>query len=317
MTLDSKSTIRVRTTYRMRSAILTTVVVVFGAGTIFGQLPTLQPAFQTASVKPTGVPQPHGKCGDSPDARLMCGGPGTATPTTVTFRAARPIDLLETAYGLEDGVNQIVGLNRFGFAWNDFYHVVATVPRGTTKDQVGPMLQNLLAERFHLVAHRETRKLKVYELVVGESPLKMKRGGTTAAPANARRGYITLDKDGFPQLGPGCSGMAGGGIGNSGGTRIGARNVDLAGFIGELEDWLARPVLNRTGLTGKYDFTFEYSREGLAGPEGGGGLTRPTDDGVLRLVRDVREQLGLILRENSAPVDVVVIDHIDEMPTED
>jgi uncharacterized protein (TIGR03435 family) len=76
-------------------------------------------------------------------------------------------------------------------------------------------------------------------------------------------------------------------------------------------------VLNKTGLTGKYDFTFEYSREGLAGPEGGGGLTRPTDDGVLRLVRDVREQLGLILRENSAPVDVVVIDHIDEMPTED
>jgi uncharacterized protein (TIGR03435 family) len=315
MRLQSK--IEVRTTYRMRSATLATVVFVFGAGMTFGQHPAGQPAFQTASVKPTGFPQPRGKCGDSLDARLMRGGSGTATPTTVIFRAARPIDLLATAYGLEDSVNQIVGLNRFGFAWNDLYRVVATVSRGTTKDQVGPMLQNLLAERFHLVAHRETRNLKVYELVVGESPLKMKKGGTTAAPANARRGYITLAKDGFPQLGPGCSGMAGGGIENSGRSRIGARNVDLADFIGGLEDWLARPVLNKTGLTGKYDFTFEYSREGLAGPVGGGGLTRPTDSGALRLAGDVQEQLGLILKENTVPVDVVVIDHIDEMPTED
>jgi uncharacterized protein (TIGR03435 family) len=313
----------------MRGVVLGVFVLVFGGSATSGQLPTAQPKFQTASVR--SVPWfPHvGGCGDS--GPPMRGGPGTQTPRTLTFPAARPIDLLAAAYGIEDAVNQISGLGRYSFAWNDLYRVVATVPRGTTNEQIGPMLQNLLAERFHLVAHRETRNLQIYELVVGESGLKMKKGGTTTAPAHARRGSITMDKEGFPQLGPGCSGMAGGGTIVGGRMRVGARNLDLGDFIGTLADLLARPVLNKTGLTGRYDFNFEYSGEGLAGPQGlaeveahrrlglaASGqqlVTSAAAESALRLAADIHEQLGLTLKEDMVPLDVVVIDYMDEMPT--
>jgi hypothetical protein len=81
---------------------------------------------------------------------METGGPGTARPTTLTIRSARPGDLLTYAYDVTP--ERIVGLTRDSFAWNGTirYNVVAKVPLGSTKSDVGPMLQQLLTERLHL-----------------------------------------------------------------------------------------------------------------------------------------------------------------------
>ncbi len=98
--------------------------------------------FQVASVQPTHVlPAP---C----DFETETGGPGTASPTTLTIRSARPGDLLTYVYDVTP--ERIVGLTRDSFAWNGTirYNVVAEVPPGSTKSDVGPMLQQPLTERL-------------------------------------------------------------------------------------------------------------------------------------------------------------------------
>jgi hypothetical protein len=107
----------------MRGVALVVFVLVFDGSAISGQLPTVQPKFQTASMRSVPwFPRVEG-CGDN--GPRMRGGPGTPTPMTLTFPAARPIDLVAIAYGIEDSVNQISGLGRYSFAWNDLYRVLA------------------------------------------------------------------------------------------------------------------------------------------------------------------------------------------------
>jgi uncharacterized protein (TIGR03435 family) len=101
----------------------------------------------------------------------------------------------------------------------------------------------------------------------------------------------------------------------------GARDVEITDLAGLLADLLGRPVLNKTGLTGRYDFDFEYATDGLAGPEGMGPNAGPTvlvtatDAGASHLIAAVKTQLGLVLKANRASLDVLVVDHIDETPT--
>jgi uncharacterized protein (TIGR03435 family) len=127
---------------------------------------------------------------------------------------------------------------------------------------------------------------------------------------------LTLDPDGFPQLPPGCSGLGSGGT--NGRMRIGARNVDLSDLTGTLSDLLGHPVLDKTGLTGKYDFDFEYSMDGLAGPMGVGAgpseISSATAEGASRLTAALHQQLGLDLRATQAPFEFVVVSRLDRKP---
>jgi uncharacterized protein (TIGR03435 family) len=78
-------------------------------------------------------------------------------------------------------------------------------------------------------------------------------------------------------------------------------------------------VRDQTGLTGRYDFGFKYSTDGLAGPEGmGAGPTRPavaTEAGAAGLTASLQTELGLVLKANKAPLEVLIVDHMDETPT--
>ena len=104
---------------------------------------------------------------------------------------------------------------------NERFDISAKVPEGTTKDQFNLMLQNLLAERFKLKIHRETKEGQIYELTINKGWVKMKESappepvkdaaadapppGPPAPSGIQRRGKLTLDKDGFPVMpkGPG------------------------------------------------------------------------------------------------------------------
>src|ERR1035437_5587594 len=129
----------------------------------------------------------------------MRGGPGTDDPGQFTAPRASLMSLLATAYGV--AFDQISGPD-----WTEIYSVAAKIPPNTTKEQFNLMLQNLLAERFHLTLHHGTKDFTVYELVVAERGPKIDPSppdvdGATAPPAGPFRDET--DKNGFPVVPPG------------------------------------------------------------------------------------------------------------------
>jgi uncharacterized protein (TIGR03435 family) len=162
-----------------------------------------------------------------------------------------------------------------------------------TERIVGPkmfplMLQSLLEERFKVALHRETRMEPIYELVVAKGGLKLK---DTAGPdANGRFGFFCRGQG----LGP-CT----------------SNNSGIGALVGMLSSMLGRPVRDKTGLTGKYDFTLTFTPEptqpvpGASPPE-----APPTvDSNAPSIFTALQEQLGLKLESARGPVEVLVIDN--------
>jgi uncharacterized protein (TIGR03435 family) len=158
------------------------------------------------------------------------------------------------------------------------------------------MIQALLAERFGLVFHRETRDMAVYMLVVGKSGSKLHE----AKPGDTYPNGIKLSN------GPGGAGvmmMRGG----PGGTFIvTAQGVPLSSFIPQLSGNSGRPVLDKTGLTGIYDFTLTYALDQNASASATSDPTGPS------IFTAIQEQLGLKLEPGKGPVEVIVIDHAEK-----
>jgi uncharacterized protein (TIGR03435 family) len=237
---------------------------------------------------------------------MMRGGPGTHDPRTLTFPAMRPIDLLALAYGVDP--TQILGLDRSGPDWDGtrLYKVTAALPSGTTKEEIAPIFQQMLATRFDLEAHRETLPLKVYEASVAGSAPKIQealwRGG--------RVNIVPRNDVGSPQPSSGC--LTTNAL--NGQMQVGARDMGVRYLTGLLSGLLGRPVLDRTALPGKYTFDFRYPLEGLAGPLGMAERRSATDSGATGLIAAVQTQLGLSLVEKTIPFDAVIVDHIDEVP---
>src|SRR5665213_804354 len=133
----------------------------------------------------------------------MQGGPGTGDQTRFTYARASLQNLLIRAYGVQ--TDQISAPDWVKDSSDDrtVYTVTAAVPPGTSKEQFNVMLQNLLAERFHLTLHHESKEFPGYDLVVAEGDPKIK---AYVAPVNAEnaadRGPGFDDKTGFPWLGP-------------------------------------------------------------------------------------------------------------------
>jgi uncharacterized protein (TIGR03435 family) len=192
---------------------------------------------------------------------------------------------------------------------------VGGVVRGTeAARRIQLMLQTLLADRFKLVVHHETRQLPIYALEFARRDRKLgpmlRRSPVDRAvlPANPD---VPLPTFGTPKCeveGPPCS--PGLGIGGFKGNAM--TMPELTVFLSK---WLDRAVSDRTGLTGSFDVELGFSPEGLTGilprPPG---VERPPNDNPSIFIA-VDEQLGLKLESTKGPVDVLVIDHA-EKPTE-
>jgi uncharacterized protein (TIGR03435 family) len=158
------------------------------------------------------------------------------------------------------------------------------------------MIQALLAERFGLVFHRETREMPVYMLVIGKSGSKLHE----AKPGDTYPNGIKLAN------GPGGAGVMTM-MGGPGGTFIvTAQGVPLSSFIPQLSGNSGRPVLNKTGLTGIYDFTLTYALDQNASAGATSDSTGPS------IFTAIQEQLGLKLEPGKGPVEVIVIDHAEK-----
>lgn len=300
-----------------------------GAGTL--------PSFEVASVKPA-APMTGGFI-----RVMMRGGPGTPDPGQITYSNVTIKNVMMNAYNVKG--YQISGPEWFE---SERYDITAKVPPGTTKEQFQLMLQSLLAERFKLTVHRQSKELPIYALVVAKGGPKMKEsvvdpnaataGGPNAGAAEGGRGSplanaavrATVGKDGFPQLPPGGRGalMI---MGMNGRMRMAANGQSMGQLAEMLSNQLSRPVLDETGLQANYDYTLEFAPDeasmgmmkGMPMPmpppgEGAGPGPAAAPDGSSgpTIFSALQEQLGLRLEARKGPVDMLVIDTLEKVPTE-
>ena len=246
-------------------------------------------AFEVATIKP------------SPRTATITswkGGPGDPDPSRVIVQNYLLQAIIAGAYQVE--FDEVTGPDRLDARFD----INAKVPEGATKEQVSRMMQNLLAERFHLKIHHEKKEGPVYDLVVAKNGPKSKESPKSPAPATDPPGPpfapVKIGRDGYPVLPRGYS-MA---VAND---RAVAQFTDatMAQLANLLTSKMHRPVTDATGLTGKYDFNLRWVDEGFAKPDD----PQPT-------LSDALQQLGLRLEQKKSSVDMIVIDHIDRAPTE-
>jgi uncharacterized protein (TIGR03435 family) len=215
------------------------------------------------------------------------GGPGTDDPTRMTFTNYSITNMPMIAYSLKNYYQLTAP------AWMDEkegrYNIEARVRQGATKEQANEMIQNLLADRFKLVLSRETKEMPVHVITIAKGGPKLKESADDPAArpfigiVMARKGNLRLLAKGktiedlaevlsSPNLGPG-------------------------------------PVLDKTGLTKKYDFTLEYQQ----------GLPAPAEDAppeFPELPRAIQEQIGLKIDTAKAPIEIFTVESVSKTPTE-
>jgi len=267
-----------------------------------------QTEFEVASVK-LAAPQTGG--GVFVGVR---GGPGTKDPTRISYVNESVRNLLTEAYGVR--LYQVSGPD-----WIDTerYDISARIVDGATKDQVKVMLQTLLANRFKAVLHHETRDFPIFELVVAKSGAKLKPSSPADPAAADGKGPNPIGSDGFAQLPPGATAMMG--AMHNGVSRLLAGNQTVGALSKVLENEVGTRVVDKTGLTGTYDFTLDYVRDQGRAINQFKGLpvgSAPADDSgeTPGLSTALQEQLGLRLVKTRGPLDVIVVDSASKIPTD-
>jgi uncharacterized protein (TIGR03435 family) len=269
------------------------------------QQPAGAPAFEVATVK-------INVSGPGPAAGLMLLPGGRVFAQNVPLR-----ELIRAAYALED--SQVEGVPAELRSLR--FDVEARAGGDVSLDTARAMARTLLADRFRLTAHTETRQLPVYELVMARSDRSLGRNlrasGKECAP-------VTLPA-GMPPAPPP---PAGGGMALIPGRfdcpsgllpgHLSLRSLDMTAFASVL--WrrtIQRPVVDRTALTGRFDLDLTYvpELESINGRPASESPFLPAQiTGAPSIFTAVQEQLGLKLESTRGPVDVLVIDRA-EQPT--
>jgi uncharacterized protein (TIGR03435 family) len=275
--------------------------------------------FDAASLKPAAPPSPDGRGMIILNA-APSGGPGTKDPGRIHYPFTTLKNVLMDAYNVKNF--QITGP-----AWLDTerFDITATMAPTTTKEQFRAMLQNLLAERFKMMVHREAKELPMYSLVVAKNGPKLKESAIVAAPKDVGEPaqlppppmQPKIGQDGFPILPPRPPGSPIGMIVMSGRARMVGQGNSMQDLADRLTGFLKRPVIDATALKAKYDFTLTFSPEGMNGPMGPMPTPpAPDPDALPDIFAAVQSQLGLKLEPRKVPVEMIVIDHIEKTPTE-
>jgi uncharacterized protein (TIGR03435 family) len=205
---------------------------------------------------------------------------------------------------------------------SDRFDIAAKLPAGAARDQVREMLQSLLEERFQLKLHRDHKVFPVYGLVVGKGGLKMKE--SAPAPDTAGSVPLNITASGAHEgttinLGDGASFTAAD-------DRFEATKLTMENTADLLARFTDRPIVDMTQIKGRYDFTMEFSADDFRAMRIrsalSAGVTLPPR--ALKLLEessgdalfDQVEKLGLKLEPRKAPLEVLVIDHIERTPTD-
>ena len=244
----------------------------------FCQSAPAPPAFEVASVKPSLIGAGEKGGGDGPRNGWV------SSPGSVTARRVSLAACVQWAYELRDF--QISGPAWIG---SERYDIVAKAAGPAAETEMRAMMQTLLAERFKMVVHRETKEIPVYELMVAKNGPKLRHSETEGKP-NIRPsgGGFVVQNASMSELADGLSRL-----------RMTPRPM------------LDRPVLDRTGLTGQYDFSVQL----FDTPEGFKEAMRSGDIGA-SIFSLITEQLGLKLEPKKHQMAVLVIDSAEKIPAE-
>jgi uncharacterized protein (TIGR03435 family) len=264
--------------------------------------------FEVASVRPAA---PLGK-DELPATR---GGPGSSDPERITYRAIALRDLIMEVYGI--GLLQLSVPDQFRFRLR--YDILAKIPRGTTKEQLNMMVQKLLVDRFGMRFHREPKQFETYKLVIAQGGPKLKDTAfkSDLSAAEMSNPPARHDPDGTVYAaGRIVSPMRDGRRVVSGGK------LTMEGLANYLERKLGGPVADATGLTGEYDIKIEVSPVGFAlSPANANALSNgyPPDSASVpapNIFQALERQLGLRLEKSTVMLDMMIVDHLDEVPTD-
>jgi uncharacterized protein (TIGR03435 family) len=227
------------------------------------------------------------------------------------------------AYNLKD--YQVQGpdwIDSLGFDIN------AKVPANATKEQLPLMVQAMLAERFHLTFHRETKEMPVFALVVAKGGPKLtevKLPETPHATPPPPEAGLRGGRDGAPaplKSGPGVRMMM-----TPTGVQL-AGYVTMARLCDVLTRQMGRPVLDQTELTATYDVNITFMPDATAdgGPMMGGKVgpgpgvssdaPRSANEPTMTLAQALQTSLGLKLDPRKSAAELLIIEHADKVPVE-
>jgi uncharacterized protein (TIGR03435 family) len=257
--------------------------------------------FEAASVKPAPPPV------NGADYRLR-GGPGTDDPGQITYPRVGLVGLLMQAYGVR--MDQISGPE---WIQSELYSIVAKIPPNTSKDEFNVMLRSLLADRFGLKLHHESREFRGYWLTVANA--------VKLAESSARLDALKPLPKGFSALGPGAKMAIAMGAGPLYGIVRSTHRQTMPEFAEALGamvnmsngDGVVRGspplahVFDKTGLNGEFYFTLEFA--GSMMPGGANESLAPNLFVALG-------RLGLKLEAGEGSLDVLVIDRVEKVPSE-
>lgn len=253
---------------------------------------TSETAWELPPPPAAPIPLPEGTNPEFEVATIKPAGvsPGLGLNVTATELRARSISLAGLiTFTFELHLTQVLGLP--GWAETEGYEIVAKLPQGGEPNdvQIRTMLKNLMQSRFGLSFHTEKRELSVYTISIGKNGpagIKMVKNTTNGQRAGAQ------------------------GLG-----RTTFSGVTMADFAAQLQlRVLDRPVIDRTGLTDRYDFTLNWRPDEFQFPRASAAQRASAvaagADALPDLFAAVQEQLGLKLDATKAPVDVLVIDKV-------
>lgn len=265
-----------------------------------------RPEFEVASIRPSSEQVTQVNVG----LRI------TGTQVRIAYMSLK--DYIGMAYSVRP--NQISGPD---WVAQQRFDIVATIPASGSPAQVPAMLQALLADRFQLKVHRESKEFPVYALTVAKGGLKIKESPASPDTA-ARPAGINVAATG---TGAGVAVDMGGGSSFAlGNNKLEVRKMTMTAFADMLTRFVDRPVVDMTAQKGVYDMTLDLSSEDytatLVRSAINQGVVLPPQ--ALRVLETASadpfsaplQQVGLVLDSRRAPLDVIVVDSALKTPTE-
>ena len=284
------------------------VVLVLIVAPLFGQVQASpEAAFEVASIRPS-APQTVQTLGvgvhiDGAQVRLVA----------LTLK-----DYLSMAYRVR--LSQISGPDWVG---SDRFDISATMPAGSSTAQFPGMLRALLAERFQVKLHHETKDFPVYALEVDKGGIKMQE---VAPEADTSPGEKPVNVTGGGSVRGVAVNLGDGSSYAFSNNRFEARKMTMANLARNLERFVDRPMLDMTGLKGRYDFALDVTEEDyramLVRSAVSAGVALPPQ--ALRALEvgspvslfQSMQKLGLKVDARKAPLDLLVVDEASKTPTE-